>query len=642
MRFLFSLILVLFLVGCEKEVVEVPKEEETIKVEQAKPVAEEKTSESVVNPYFFPNGVERASFVMENTYNYTTYITNLNITEVDNLGVGNVYELKVDDQEGLATENATIGYFLVTKDLIVRLDSKEEIANIKEPFTAENAFEIGDIVCSTEESYGEYVPYGEDGYEWNVIYYDSDMIYYYGYNRGPETTPNEKFMWKKGVGLTYYESGYSNERDIIKLSLPDENNAPQVMPVGEKIYKGKLGDINVTMNINIANNGKVSGTYFYDKYKKSINIEGTYKDSAVRLSTKDSKEKFVLHVGENSLKGKWHMDNKVEEVSLFDVESDKFATKSDIYTSFLVDGDYIYFTKAEKLYKRNMYNSKEEVLLTDWSEYNGFTVYEGELYFVLEDENSNDYLNKLGNNKEAISLNVNKDIGCFLIYKDRVYFQESYDKTKVYSMDTNGKDLKEIELPKFYYVEDEDKTGTPKSYTLDMAYNDYLYFDSDERGPDDDAFRISTDGTKVRQLSMLGYLTGCAKDLYFYVSVNSSDVDADYIEDMLDMEHRELYEAPTGYKDPNEIYLSVENNDKYEVVAYALNDDDYHHILVMDFTGNILNEIKFKKDESNDDYMNIIATDDYIYFKIEYKDEIYRVKYLDDKVETVVKKSKEK
>ncbi len=633
------LILGVFLVGCEKESQQpTTKIEEVEKVEANKLNVKETTTqkEKSENPYFFPSGVDSATFVMENTFNYTTCNTELNITEVEKFKFGSVYELKVDDQEGLDAENTIIGYFLVTKDLIVRLNSKEEIANINEPFTVDDAFEIGDIVCSTEESYGDYVPYGGDGYEWSVGYYDNETIYYYGYNRGTETAPSEKFMWKEGVGLTYYESGYSNERGIIKLSLPDENNAPQVMPVGEKIYKGKLGDINVTMTININNKGKVTGTYYYDKYKKAINIEGNYNNGAVRLTTKDGKEKFVLGVGDYFLKGKWYMDSKEEKVDLFDVESDKVAIESEIHTEFKVDGNYIYFTKDEKLYKRNISNGKEEVLLTNWSEYEGFTIYEGELYFVLEDEDLNKYLNKLGSNKENISLDVKKDVGWFLIYKGRIYFQELHSNAFC-SMDLNGKDLKEIELPKFYSVEDEDKTGDPKKYRLDMAYNDYLYFNSDERGPDADAFRISTDGTKVKQLSMLGYLTGCAKDLYFYVSVNSSDVEADYVEDMLEMERRDLYEAPTGYKDPNEIYLSVENNDMYEVVAYALNDDDYHHIVVMDFTGNILNEIKVKKDESNDDYMNIIATDDYIYFKFEYKDEIYRVKYLDNKIETVVK-----
>src|SRR6478609_5794122 len=43
----------------------------------------------------------------------------------------------------------------------------------------------------------------------------------------------------------------------------------------DKTYRGRLGDKHIEMRLTV-NGGKVTGTYFYDRFKQDIPLEGTY------------------------------------------------------------------------------------------------------------------------------------------------------------------------------------------------------------------------------------------------------------------------------------------------------------------------------------------------------------------------------
>lgn len=85
------------------------------------------------------------------------------------------------------------------------------------------------------------------------------------------------------------------------------------------VYKGTLGKSEVTMYLNV-DGEMVSGSYMYDRYKKSINITGVKKNNKLILNEKliNGSAVFTLALNKNIYQGEWCSDKCIPIALRFD------------------------------------------------------------------------------------------------------------------------------------------------------------------------------------------------------------------------------------------------------------------------------------------------------------------------------------
>ena len=134
--------------------------------------------------------------------------------EMEGLPAGVVYNFEVWGNGDVRT----LGYLYITNEKIYKFNEFEEsidaLVNNKIP---EDAY----IVCQKEEM-KDALDKNEKGWH-QYIEIKGDTIEYHSYNNQVESGYFETIIWKKDVGISYYQSGYGAGREGIELEIADDN-----------------------------------------------------------------------------------------------------------------------------------------------------------------------------------------------------------------------------------------------------------------------------------------------------------------------------------------------------------------------------------------------------------------------------------
>ena len=142
-------------------------------------------------------------------------IFNCEINDLGEYRNGKVYKLIFTAETVKSIEDFNLGYFYVEGDKIYKINStsvsKEMLKNNKE------LLYDSVIVCQNKEVVDE-LDESEAGIHEYILLYGDTCEYKY-YNNQVETGYYENIIWKRGVGLVSYRSGYGAERELIEFNL---------------------------------------------------------------------------------------------------------------------------------------------------------------------------------------------------------------------------------------------------------------------------------------------------------------------------------------------------------------------------------------------------------------------------------------
>lgn len=128
---------------------------------------------------------------------------------------GRFTKLFLDGIDGVPNERLLLGYLYETNEVIYKIAPTD--AAIKQIVERNEIPEDSIIICQRESSV-DTLSETEGGFH-HYIDVEHDEITYHSYNNLTETGYYETFVWKVGVGLIHYKSGFGAERESIKLSL---------------------------------------------------------------------------------------------------------------------------------------------------------------------------------------------------------------------------------------------------------------------------------------------------------------------------------------------------------------------------------------------------------------------------------------
>ncbi len=614
------LVLTILLVGCGKD-------SSTEKIDETIPVTEEV---AVENSYFFNKEGKNNYYTVDfGFYNdYEKYTTNLEVSKIKTTEFGDVYNILIPLETDVPVANKNLGYFLVTNDLIVKLNSKEEVDNINETVTTENAQNIGLVVCSeTDMDYN----LGEGMEEVNYTITNSGEEIKFRSHSDYGAGSYVEFTWKKDVGLVHYELGDDAEGHYVKAEL--------ISNEGKKLekttnYVGSVDDIPIHMELSYYEDGTVVGSYYYDKYKEDIALIGTRENNVLKIKAEDSSEGFVGRVHSNYINGTWGNASGTLSFDLWNENNDEYSSDNDDYVAY---GDYLYYTQSCNLYRLNLITGSRELIeyKPDVGWLDNLTIYKDTLYYT--DGDGNVYKNWLdGTNEEIINIDYGTVDKEFMsveldIYKGRIYafitdFSiENEPKGYVVSTNLEGGDRKEFECPTIY---DPEYSEHPLAFNLLFIYNDYIYFENSQpMGFEFTAYKMKVDGSDSNSINILEgspiEINGAAGEYYFTGwAAQSFAIYKNLIDSEDGAKRQNIYtedEIPETY---NGAIVDVANNDKYIVNCLDDRNLDYYKVKVFDFDGNIINEVEIEKPtipETDDyilQYFNFGIVDEYVYFSI--------------------------
>ena len=163
--------------------------------------------ENVLETVFFHNGISKekykAEFMFDDVVNEEI---SLEIKLISSLNNGKVYAIKIITESEIPKERLCLGCFYVTKEKIYKINL--ELNRIKK--------EKNSTIVYQKQSKSDKLGKQAKGVHENIVV-NKDKITYNSYNSGVETGYYESFIWKKGMGLIGYRSGYGAERDSIEL-----------------------------------------------------------------------------------------------------------------------------------------------------------------------------------------------------------------------------------------------------------------------------------------------------------------------------------------------------------------------------------------------------------------------------------------
>lgn len=436
------------------------------------------------------------------------------------------------------------------------------------------------------------------------------------------------------------ETSIQKNEVVAEKETVQENNNVIIKTVS---YVGTLDDINIHMTLDYYDNNSVEGIYYYDKYNKEIQLSGEILGEDITLKTADESEEFVGRLLKDRIIGEWKSGDKTRQ---FNVKEDKETYGKARENNIVKDDDYIYYIggNSYEIFRCKLDSTENTKLAESGSSYN-IDIANNKIYY-LNEELKLCRMDKNGENQEIL-LDKAGSISRFIVYKDRIYFDNSSDRDldneipfKLLSIDLDGNDYKEVLLPEYPTSNNE---NVSKSYFMSYIYKDYVYFTSREDGADVDIYRIKTDGTDPKPIGGLGYVVGCAYDDFYYQGVNTSVIYKQEIEGEADGDEENIFNGTDSSKNENGEYENYTMNDSYIVYNYTTSNDDYHYITVVDLSGNIVNEIQLNKEpasyEGPTEYVMPVIINDYIYFtlSVEYTyGYLARVKILGDEVEVLV------
>ncbi len=609
-KILSSVLILMFLVvGCGKE--------EVVEVET--PIVEEV---EVLNPYFVGEEAESNNYIVDFGfyYDYKKYPTNLDINKIESTEFGDVYQILIVGEFDDVNESLKdLGYYLVTEDLIVKLNSKEVINDISKEVTLDNAEEIGDVVCSeTDMTYSRSQGSGE--VEYTITNDTNEGKVKFTKHANYEAGAYVEFTWKKGVGLVQYEFGTDAEGYVKKLSLFDDEKK-----IIEKTtsYSGTIDDIPIHMELNYYDTGLVDGSYYYDKFKEDIALVGTRENDVLNLKTKNGSENIVGDIHSSYVTGKWNSNGKTLDLYLINENNDEYSSNNNV---FLAYEDYVYYSNPVGIYRLDLETrSLDRIIDVEWAK--ELNIYNDKLYYF---EGERAYKAEMdGSSIEEIDLGLNIDkeqyyIENFEIYKGRIYvFVEPMGQKEeglgyMLSTDMQGEDIKRVEYQPMYAP---DYPNMLLDYYECFIYNDNIFFENDDiMGLDYGyGYKMNLDGSNVVVYYQPIFTFSGAGGEYLFSGWGgqSEDIFKDSIENQTNVKSVELYheeEMPELY---NSALEGFANNDKYIATGLNAKEEGYYTFKVFDYDGNILLDEDLPRPEISEEafeYYDIGVIGDYVYY----------------------------
>lgn len=90
--------------------------------------------------------------------------------------------------------------------------------------------------------------------------------------------------------------------------------------VFDQVLRGKLGKQSIVMLLEKHADNSISGTYFYSKYRKAIDLYGRVNGKQIELDERDPDGEIVarlkLLLDGNRLKGEWQQDGRALPLSI--------------------------------------------------------------------------------------------------------------------------------------------------------------------------------------------------------------------------------------------------------------------------------------------------------------------------------------
>lgn len=175
---------------------------------------------NVSNDFFSKSKIEslkfkgRFSFIDEGVIER---IVKLHVEEIAKMESGTVYELKVEPVDNVPKERLVLGYFYVEREKIYKiLPTKEHKNSLKKKVLPEEST----IVCQEKEIVDSLSKKQKGEHEYLSV--NGEQREYHLYNDKVTTGYFESYIWKRNVGLLFYNSGYGAERDLVELKLLEE------------------------------------------------------------------------------------------------------------------------------------------------------------------------------------------------------------------------------------------------------------------------------------------------------------------------------------------------------------------------------------------------------------------------------------
>jgi hypothetical protein len=233
--------------------------------------AEETSSKSVENPYFFPSNAIKKTYMISdvNAFDEGYQECNLEINLLGHVGVGKLYDLRIVDSNlkkhsTIITRDRTdLGFFYVTDDKIYKM-TRAEGQNFLSSAKSSNSVTLpvdAQLVCqSTTTLNKDYYRY-----EWAIgdIENEDDICEFDSFENRDEYY--EYIAWKKGIGIVYYSNGWGGEEGGIYMMSQDSkvyesiNNYEYALP--QAINSG---------NFDLISSFLIAGMNLYNSQKELV------------------------------------------------------------------------------------------------------------------------------------------------------------------------------------------------------------------------------------------------------------------------------------------------------------------------------------------------------------------------------------
>lgn len=180
-----------------------------------------KTTKKNSNPFFLKNKLQSSKFKGRFSFTDEGMIVKevkILVNEIMKLKSGIIYELKMEPVKNVPSDRLILGYFYVMKDKIYKVELTKE--NRKWVEKKERIPSESIIVCQEREIVDNLDK--EEKGEHRSLSINGDQREYNSYNDTVDTGYFESYIWKKDVGLKFYNSGYGAESNLIELNLIEE------------------------------------------------------------------------------------------------------------------------------------------------------------------------------------------------------------------------------------------------------------------------------------------------------------------------------------------------------------------------------------------------------------------------------------
>lgn len=383
-------------------------------------------------------------------------------------------------------------------------------------------------------------------------------------------------------------------------------------------YSGTIDNIKIHMHLEFLENGQVIGEYAYDKYNVSIPINGQVEGNKISLETKEQNEKFIGIIQSSYISGEWTDGDKVLTFHLNNEVVDEYATFANMKIAY--DSNFVYYIIGNNIYKSD-FNGENTKVILEKKALDNIVVYKERVYFI-DSENFICSIDVDGGNLKRFDTYDN--VTNFIIYKESILFldvkYEAEDIFKINSIELqifniDGSVAEIIDLTKYILVSSE--TEKLKNYYISCVYNDYIYFNSLENGIEADFFRVGLKNLKIEKVNGLGEIIEPIDDEIIYLAVNSSNVVKDKILISDESNYLELYSGPDIYKNDDLQYFDIVSNQQFIVIGYAIKDDDYYTIDILNLRDNSISTNLIDKsieDTGLSDTLNMLIVGNYIYY----------------------------